>query len=339
MYALRQYIFRWLLKYPAIPRPLCSRACSDRRRDRVSEGPGSAAHRRQRGYARLRRAMALRCARKRSLSTPIAAADDPEIDLGHEQGSRKPPRHCRSAAQPDRRRCRRQSRTRPRGARAGRARGRRHRRLLRTFHRRLSAGGFGAQAGVPGRLPRRCRDLGARHRRRRPRRADGDALGRRRQALQCLCAARSRGDRGDPLQGQSAELRRVRRKARVRPGSGAGAGRVPRRASRPADLRGHLDRLGRLRERGRNARRNRRRTPRRAQRLALLARQGRCPPQRHGGAGRRGRPAAHLCQSGRRPGRTGVRRRLVRAQCRPLDGVPAAGIPGGDADHAVVARQ
>src|ERR1700739_4268580 len=41
-----------------------------------------------------------------------------------------------------------------------------------------------------------------------------DALGRRRQALQRLRASRRRPHRRDPLQGQSAELRGVRRKAR-----------------------------------------------------------------------------------------------------------------------------
>ena len=68
-------------------------------------------------------------------------------------------------------------------------------------------------------------------------------------------------------------------------------------------------------------RRDRRRNPARAERLALLARQERRPPQCRGGARHRVRPAAHLHQPGRRPGRAGVRRRLVCAQRRPLDRV------------------
>ena len=58
---------------------------------------------------------------------------------------------------------------------------------------------------------------------------------------------------------------------------------------RHPDLRGHLDRLGRLRERGRVPGRDRRRTPDRAERLALLARQGRRAAQRRGRARHRER--------------------------------------------------
>ena len=228
------------------------------------------------------------------------------LDHHHERASRRPSGHCRGAAQSHRRRCLRQPGPRPRRARASRPRRRRNRRLFRAIHRRLPAGRSGAQAGVPVRLPRRRRDTGARDRRRRAGRSDRYALGRGRQALQRLCAARRRARRGHPLQGQPAELRRIRRKARVRAGTGAGPGELPRRAARPADLRGYLDRLGRLRERGRMPGRDRGRTPHRAQRLALLARQGRRPPQRFGRARHRGRPAAPLHQPGRRPGRTGL---------------------------------
>ena len=49
-------------------------------------------------------------------------------------------------------------------------------------------------------------------------------------------------------------------------------------------------------------------------------------PQRRGRARHRERPAAHLSQPGRRPGRTRVRRRLVRAQRRPFARRPAAGL-------------
>ena len=61
-----------------------------------------------------------------------------------------------------------------------------------------------------------------------------------RQALQRRRAARRRAHRGAALQGRPAELRRVRRKARVRRRADAGAHEFPRRADRRADLRGHL---------------------------------------------------------------------------------------------------
>ncbi len=51
-------------------------------------------------------------------------------------------------------------------------------------------------------------------------------------------------DRGPPLQGRSSELRRVRRKARVRAGAVAGAGELPRHSHRRSGLRGHLERGG-----------------------------------------------------------------------------------------------
>ena len=99
-------------------------------------------------------------------------------------------------------------------ARAARAqaRGRRRRSggAAGIVHRRLSAGRPGAEAGVSVGLPRRHRGAGARNRRWRPGHADRHALGRGRQALQCLRAARRRAHRRHPLQGQPAELRRVR---------------------------------------------------------------------------------------------------------------------------------
>ena len=153
--------------------------------------------------------------------------------------------------------------------------------LSRTVHRRLSARGPGAQAGVPGGLPRRRRGAGARERER-PGRAGRHAVGRGRQALQRLCAAQRRRDRGGALQGRSAELRRVRREARVRAGADAGADPVQGRADRHSDLRGHLGRRGR-----RVPERDRRRNPAGAERLAVLARQDRAPAQHRGGARRR----------------------------------------------------
>ena len=56
--------------------------------------------------------------------------------------------------------------------------------------------------------------------------------------MRCSTAARSRR----ALQGRPAELRRLRREARVRAGAAAGPGGLPRRAHRRADLRGHLGR-------------------------------------------------------------------------------------------------
>ena len=68
------------------------------------------------------------------------------------------------------------------------------------------------------------------------------------------------------LQGRSAQLRRVRREAGVRAGADARAGQLPRRAARPADLRGHLGAGARGMHR-----RDRRRNSAGAQRLALSA--------------------------------------------------------------------
>ena len=110
------------------------------------------------------------------------------------------------------------------------------------------------------------------------------------------------------------------------PGPPPGSRQLPRRAHRRADLRGHLDRVGRLRGRGRMPRRDRSRAPCRAQRLAVLARQGGGSAQHRGRARHRKRAAAHLCQPDRRPGRAGVRWRLVRAACRSLARVPAPGV-------------
>ena len=103
--------------------------------------------------------------------------------------------------------------------------------VSRTVHRRLSAGRPGAQAGVPGGLPRRDRGARARDRRWRSGGAGRHAMGRGRQALQRRRAARRRPHRGAALQGRSAELRRVRREARVRARAAAGTGEFPRRAA------------------------------------------------------------------------------------------------------------
>ena len=79
-----------------------------------------------------------------------------------------------------------------------------------------------------------------------------------------------------PLQGQSAELRRVRRKAPVRARARRGPGDRPRHPGRRAHLRGHLARgIRGLRERRRMPGRDRRGNPGGAERLALCARQER----------------------------------------------------------------
>ena len=84
-------------------------------------------------------------------------------------------------------------------------------------------------------------------------------------------------DRGGAVQGRPAELRRLRREARVRPRPLARPDRLSRRAHRRADLRGHLGAGP-----GRMHPRDRRRDPARRQRLALRARQARDPRERRG---------------------------------------------------------
>ena len=124
---------------------------------------------------------------------------------------------------------------------------------------------------------------------------------------------------GAHLQSRSAELRRVRREARVRAGAVAGAVQHPRRAHRHSHLRRHLDARRRRMPVG-----NRRRDPARAERFAVRSRQGRCAPQSRrrarGGSG----PAAHLSQPGGRAGRTRVRRRLAGRQRGSFDRLGAA---------------
>ena len=103
----------------------------------------------------------------------------------------------------------------------------------------------------------------------------------------------------------------------------AAAGRR-RHPARGHGLRGHV-----VRGRGRGAGRERRADPGRAQRLAVRARQAGPAPAAGGGAGHRDRAAAALRQPGRRPGRAGVRRRLVRARRRAAAGGAGAGLRRG----------
>src|SRR5262249_48896983 len=86
------------------------------------------------------------------------------------------------------------------------------------------------QASAAGRLPRQ--DRGARAGDCEwPGTDDRHALGRRRQALQCLLPARSRCRCSRPVQGEPAELRRVRRSQGRFIGASARGGEVPGRVS------------------------------------------------------------------------------------------------------------
>ena len=248
--------------------------------------------------------------------------------LTHARPRQQPPRHRARPDPCDRRRHRGQSRPPAQSAQRGRRLWRRHRDGAGALSLRLPARGSGAEARVPGGLPGGLRGAGARHRRRRTGDAGRPALGRGRQALQRHGAPRWGADRGGAVQGRPAQLRRLRREARLRSRAVAGADRLSRRARRRSDLRGHLgSRPGRVHPRngGRNSAR--------AQRLALRARQARHSPEHRCRAGRRERAAAHLSQHGRRPGRARVRRRLVRAQRRPNPRRAIARLPRDGGAH------
>ena len=119
-------------------------------------------------------------------------------------------------------------------------------------------------------------------------------------------------------------------------GPAAGPGDHPRHPGRRSHLRGHLARgIRGLRKRRRMSRRDRRGNPGGAERLALCARQERSAAVDRGGARHRKRAAADLSQPGRRPGRTGVRRRFVCAERRSLGGGAIAGVRGKHHDAAL----
>jgi NAD+ synthase len=132
----------------------------------------------------------------------------------------------------------------------------------------------------------------------------------------------------------SAELWRVRRETRVRARAAAGPVVLRGRAHRHSGVRGHLAAgRGRMhRETGGEI---------------LLVPNGspywrdktQVRPQHRGRARGRERLAAGLPQHGGRAGRTRVRRRLVRPECRSLDRVPASGVPRGCRDDAMGARE
>ena len=176
----------------------------------------------------------------------------------------------------------------------------------------------------------RDRGTGAGNRRWRPGDADRHALGRGRQALQCLRPARRRPGRracaSRPICRTTACSMKSALFAR-----GPAAGPVTIRGVRVGvpiceDI--WLEESERIRKRGRMPRRDRRGNPDRAERLALCARQERFAAVDRGGAGHRKRAAADLSQRSRRPGRTGVRRRLVRAQRRSVGRGATAGVRG-----------
>ena len=156
------------------------------------------------------------------------------------------------------------------------------------------------------------------------------AVARGRQALQRHHLPRQRRDHRQALQGRPAELRRVRRQARLRARPDAGAAGLQGRAHRRADLRGRVDA-----RRRRMHLRDRRRDPAGAQRLALRGRQDRRARAARRQARGRERPAAGLSQPGRRPGRGDLRRRLVRAGRRPHAQGQARLVPRGGGDHRV----
>ena len=268
--------------------------------DRPGQGHGLGGRRRR--AADGRRLLAVRPRRthgrvlKRAFAVCSCARHHRFHDRNHLQDHAGP-------AKPDGRRRHRQRRQGPRRARQGQGRRRRSAGAARTVHLRLSAGRSGAEARLPGRLPRRGRGTGARDRGRRSGGADRHALGRGRQALQRLRAARSGPHRSPSLQGQSAELRRVRREAPVRARSRRGAGDGEGHPRRRSHLRGHLARRIRgIRKYRRVPRRDRRGNSRRAERLALCARQERSAAVDRGGSCYRERSAASLSQPDRRAG-------------------------------------
>ena len=196
--------------------------------------------------------------------------------------------------------------------------------------RRIFPRGPGAEAVVREALPRGGRGIARRHQGRRAGAVRRHAVARGRQALQRHHLPRQRRDRRQALQGRPAELRRVRRQARLRARPDAGAAGGQGRAHRRADLRGRLDA-----RRRRMHLRDRRRDPAGAQRLALRGRQDRCARAARRQPRGRERPASGLSQPGRRTGRGDLRRRLVRLGRRPIAEGQARLVPRAGRDHRV----
>ena len=123
---------------------------------------------------------------------------------------------------------------------------RRPRHVPRALPRRLSARGSRPEAGLPGCLPPGLRGARARDR---PTAGPAVLIGLPWVEDGGLYNAYALLDDGQiaarALQGRSAELRRLRREARLHAGPAARPGGDPRRAHRHAGLRGHLGRRGR----------------------------------------------------------------------------------------------
>ncbi len=114
------------------------------------------------------------------------------------------------------------------------------------------------------------------------------------------------------------------------PGPAVVAGRLPRRAPGPADLRGRLVLGDRAAPRAPG-----RRAAARAERLALRGGEIAAAAASRARARRRDRAGAGLRQSGRRAGRARLRWRVVRRQPWRRAGVRAAVVDGNDAPHAM----
>ena len=135
----------------------------------------------------------------------------------------------------------------------------------------------------------------------------GCAVAGRRPSLQCRPLARRR--RGGPRtpQARAAQLRRVRREARLRGRPGAGTDAVPGRAPRGHGVRGHV-----VPGRRRSPLRGGGRAPGRDQRISVRRGEIRAPSRARGGPGCGDGAPARLRQPGGRAGRAGVRRPFLR---------------------------
>ena len=238
-----------------------------------------------------------------SVRAQIAAGAARQLHHVHDQ-SRRQPDHRDCAAQPDRRRCRRQSRTR----RATRATRRRRRAPISSCFRNCSSPAIRRKTSCSSRRSRRPAAPRSKTWRAKARR-DPRSSSARHGSKTASSTMPSRFIDG----GRIAALRfkvdlpnyGVFDEKRVF-APGPMPGPVSFRGVRIgiADLRGHLGTGA-----GRMHRRDRRRNPAGAERLALSARRDRRAAQRVGGARHRNAAAAALRQSGRRSGRTRVRRR------------------------------
>ena len=229
-------------------------------------------------------------------------------------------------------------------ARAARDKARADRRRSRgaagTVHRRLSAGRPGAEAGVPGGLPRGGRGAGAGDRRWRAGHADRQPLGRGRQALQCLRAARRRAHRRASATRPTCRITACSTKSACSR-AGPPPGPVTVRGVRVGvpicediwleESEDYENVVECLAETG----------------AEILVVPNGSPYARdkndraavdRGGARHRKRAAADLSQPGRRPGRTGVRRRLLCAERRSVGRGAIAGLRREHHDAALDAE-